>query len=410
MMKNTRFSPDRQAFSFADTNALAEAADILRQAADGTLSDTWECPPHLEPLLGGRTWARATPAQLQQAAAALEATQASLVGDERGARRALLRAQQAAATMPLALPPALDTLAMLDTDPPPLDDVLPGLPAGAVGMVAGMGGIGKSWMFLGLAASVAGGQTPFGAESGWDTDPGTPGAVLYIAAEDKADILHRRLRALGQMAWAAPWIRRVARTIAIVSLVGTAVPRLTLIDQPGRWDPPTVRLDTVAAIVTAARRIQARLIILDPLRRFHRLDENDNAAMDLLIEALERIATETGAAVLVGHHSGKAAVLNGQATSQQAARGASALIDGVRWAALVARPGPKDAGPWTDRTRRQYIMATIAKTNYGPRAPTLVLHHGPGGALELVAPPPSQTADQRQSSKRRVIHLDEEET
>lgn len=302
MLDITTPRPAGQALAGTTRNdTLREAATILRQAADGRLSDAWECPPDLAPILGGGAWTQSDPAQIRQAAAILDAAQAALGSDERAVRRALLKAQQMVATPPLALPPALDTLLMMDTDPPPSDDVLPGLPAGAVGLLAGMGGIGKSWTFLGLAAAVAGGQTPFGSESGWDTDPGTPGAVLYIAAEDKADVLHRRLRALRFTRWASPWIRQVAQDISIVSLVGSAVPRLTLLDQPGRWDPPAIRDDTVGAIVTAARQIQARLIILDPLRRFHRLDENDNAAMDLMVEALERIATETGAAVLVGH-------------------------------------------------------------------------------------------------------------
>lgn len=400
MLDITTPRPARQAL----TGTLAEAADILRQAADDQLSDAWECPPDLVPILGQQAWEAATPAQLRQAAAAFEAAQAALGGDARAVRRALLKAQQAVAAPPLALPPALDTLLMMDTDPPPSDDVLPGLPAGTVGLLAGMGGIGKSWTFLGLAAAVAGGQTPFGSESGWDIDPGTPGAVLYIAAEDKADVLHRRLRALRFTRWASPWIRQVAQDISIVSLVGSAVPRLTLLDQPGRWDPPQIRLDTVDAIVTTARRIQARLIILDPLRRFHHCDENDNSAMDLMVEALECIAAETGAAVLVGHHSAKAAVLNGQASTQQAARGASALIDGVRWATLASRPGPKDPGPWTDDTRREYVLVTVAKTNYGPPAPSLSLHHGRGGALELVAVAAATPARTRRR-KGRVIDL-----
>lgn len=282
----TTTRPARQALT-GKTTALAEAADILRHAADDQLSDTWECPPDLAPILGGDAWTQSDSARLRQAAAILDAAQAALGRDERAVRRALLKAQQTVATPPLNLPDPLDTLAMLNTDPPPVDDVLPGLTAGAVGLLAGMGGIGKSWTFLGLAAAVAGGQTPFGADSGWDTDPSTPGAVLYIAAEDAADVLHRRLRALGSIPWTARWIRQVAQDITIVSLVGSSVPRLTLIDQPGRWDPPAIRDDTVGAIVTAARQIQARLIILDPLRRFHRLDENDNAAMDLMIETLE---------------------------------------------------------------------------------------------------------------------------
>ena len=56
-----------------------------------------------------------------------------------------------------------------------------------------------------------------------------------------------------------------------------------------------------------------------------------------LVSVLEHIAATTGAAVLYLHHVNKGSARDGQTDQQQAARGASALIDNARWCGYVAK-------------------------------------------------------------------------
>lgn len=156
------------------------------------------------------------------------------------------------------------------------------------------------------------------------------------------------------------------------------------------------------AIIDRAHRVRAKLVIAEPLMRFHRLDENDNGHMEVMVEALERLAGETGAAVLVGHHSNKLAIVSGSGDAQQATRGASSLIDGVRWACYVLRPGEKDQGLWTPDTRRRYALVGISKTNYGPPPVKVTWRHGANGPLEYVGPAEAGTdaVESRKSQKK----------
>lgn len=77
--------------------------------------------------------------------------------------------------------------------------------------------------------------------------------------------------------------------------------------------------------------------MLDTLSRIHQLDENSNGDMSFLIARLELLASTSGAAVLYVHHTSKSGARDGLLNQQQAARGASALIDTARWCGYPAR-------------------------------------------------------------------------
>jgi hypothetical protein len=119
----------------------------------------------------------------------------------------------------------------------------------------------------------------------------------------------------------------------------------------------------------------ARLIVLDTLSRIHTLDENSNGDMARLIGVLEKIAVGTGAAVLFLHHVSKGSAREGQTDQQQAARGASALIDNARWCGFVARMTEAEANDLSDRTydrrpigndrRKHFMRFGESKYNYG---------------------------------------------
>ena len=53
------------------------------------------------------------------------------------------------------------------------------------------------------------------------------------------------------------------------------------------------------------QRRKIDVLIIDPLKRIHAVDENDNTAMDLVTQQLTRIADECDAGVVVVHHTRK---------------------------------------------------------------------------------------------------------
>jgi hypothetical protein len=88
---------------------------------------------------------------------------------------------------------------------------------------------------------------------------------------------------------------------------------------------PTLRLDTPKdreRLSNTVQALQPRLLILDPLIRLHRLDENDASQIAALLSYLRQLQRAFRVAVLVVHHARKDA--NG-ARPGQALRGSSEL-------------------------------------------------------------------------------------
>ncbi|TFF71443.1 replication protein A [Aeromonas taiwanensis] len=118
----------------------------------------------------------------------------------------------------------------------------------------------------------------------------------------------------------------------------------------------------------------ARLIVLDTLSRIHSLDENSNGDMARLVATLEHVAASTGASVLYLHHVSKGSAREGQTDQQQAARGASALIDNARWCGFVAKMTEDEAKRLSDRAydrqpigndrRGFFVRFGVSKQNY----------------------------------------------
>lgn len=135
--------------------------------------------------------------------------------------------------------------------------------------------------------------------------------------------------------------------------------------------------------------------MLDTLNRLHSLDENSNGDMAQLVSRLERVALETGASVLCLHHVTKGSTREGGADQQQAARGASALVDNARWCGFVApmtceeasrlSADSEGAAPIGEDRRRHFVRFGVSKQNYGHMPPDRWYLRGADGVLLLVA-------------------------
>jgi RecA-family ATPase len=238
--------------------------------------------------------------------------------------------------------------------PPKLDFIWPGFLAGTVGGLFSPGGVGKSYWTLesamSIACSLAGGDLV-------GLSPARTGRVVYLAGEDPVPILTQRIHAIGQHL--NPSARsEISQNLLLVPVWGK---RLNIMYE----------LHLSWLIEYCAN---ARLIVIDTLSRIHQLDENSNSDMAHLIATLEHVAAITGASVLYLHHVSKGSVRDGQAGQQQAARGASALVDNARWAGFVAKmtedegrrlsDRPNDRQPIGNDRRGFFIRFGVSKQNY----------------------------------------------
>lgn len=264
------------------------------------------------------------------------------------------------------------------TEPPARDEVLPGLIAGSLGGIIATGGSRKSYFALQIAAAVAGGLDTLGLA------PRATGRVVLLALEDPQQIIHERVRALAKT-WSGDVIERVREHLDIWPLVGAGADLLNPVFLA--W----LRLKTEGA----------RLVIIDTMRRIHRLDENDNGEMSSLLAILEQICAEAGVTVIFLHHTAKGS----ERGDAQASRGASALTDNARWILRLDNMKPEEAEKWSDRRfdgrpigadrASFFVQMTHAKCNYGvapkdsfsagsPKMPDQWFQAGEGGILAPV--------------------------
>jgi hypothetical protein len=271
---------------------------------------------------------------------------------------------------PAGLPEKVDLAAAFSGPPPELDWVWPGFLAGTVGVLVAAGGTGKSYWALQAAMAVADG----GRNSDLlGLDPSHTGRVIYLTAEDPEPVLVGRVQALGQFLPAQAQ-DAIAEHLVLMPLAGR---RLDIMADKGR----------LAALCAGAR-----LVILDTISRFHTLAENDNSDMARLIAELEHLAAATGAAVLYLHHVDKSSSRNGVADQQQAARGASALVDNARWGSYLCRMSAAESARLADagrsigpERRGYYLRFGVNKQNYGILPPERWYERQEGGVLRPVA-------------------------
>jgi hypothetical protein len=246
------------------------------------------------------------------------------------------------------------------------------LPLGRVGMLVAAGAAGKSWALTLLALCVATGRDwldTFMVEE--------PGPVLLALAEEEADEMRRRLYHGTQLLQLTPeQIELAAQNIVPLPLCGSHV-TLTYGTEELRLfhkgkTPPEGAHETQFAQELHERLekegIDWKLIILDPASRFAGPDvEKDNAAATRFIQTLERLTEVPGhPTLLFAHHTNKSSRQG--TTDAAAARGSSALTDGVRFQAnleVMERIEGANLPPMA--------MLRVTKSNYGLYPPELIL-------------------------------------
>jgi len=265
--------------------------------------------------------------------------------------------------MNLKLNPDALVSKLLVADYAALDFVMPGLPLGLVGSWVGQGGCGKSYLALEAALSIA-----MGRKFGRDTPK--RGKVFYFATEDPLNQLGQRVQNILSrwgVASGSPELAFLDANFHLFPLLGEKTDIMEEDDGP-------VILDQIEALIAGFGDggDPLRLLVLDTLRRFHTLDENSNGEMARVLGVMERIAVQFKCSVLFIHHVTKNAAANGQAAAQQAARGASVLVDNIRYQANVVNMSEEESAIWScdgkakiKDGRKFFVKFAVPKNNYG---------------------------------------------
>jgi hypothetical protein len=172
------------------------------------------------------------------------------------------------------------------------------LPTGGLSTVAAKPKVGKSTLARQLALSVARGQDFLGKRT-------EQGSVLYLALEEKKAEVTRHFRDLGATG-----------------------------DEDIRIHCAPAPIEAVDQARVLLKQNPASLLIIDPLFKFTRVkDGNDYAMMTAALEPILTMARESGAHIMLVHHSGKAE----RDDPADAILGSTALLGNVDTAILLNR-------------------------------------------------------------------------
>jgi len=223
----------------------------------------------------------------------------------------------------------------------------------AVGIVGGEPKCCKSFLALDLAVSVASGALCLRR-----FPPVRTGPVLLFPAEDALGVVRQRLAGIC--------------AAASVDFATLAVEVITA---------PSLRLDLPADRQRLERTVaqrRPRLLVLDPLIRLHRIDENDASQAAPLLSFLRQLQRRYQVAVALVHHARKDA----HATRPgQALRGSSELH------------GWGDSNLYLRRHKQSLTLTTEHRA--APSAEPLALqliHNGPALALAVLGAVPAPSA------------------
>lgn len=250
-----------------------------------------------------------------------------------------------------------------ELEPPPLDFVVCGLAAGTVGNITSPGATGKSFAAMEIAMGVASAESDIHL---LNLARGNEGKVAMFNAEDPVEIIFQRLFSIGRFLSIGARVKVLAN-IKINSLMG---------EQPNIVDPVFL-----AEVIKKCQGM--RLAIFDTFSRFHQFNENDNGQMTQVVSCYEKIANETGAAVLFLHHSSKGAVITGKQTEQQSSRGASAITDNCRWQGYLQTMSIDEAKSYgiAESQRERFVKFGGNKENYGTSTVGRWFERHEGGVL-----------------------------
>lgn len=205
------------------------------------------------------------------------------------------------------------------------------IPLGAVTVIAGPGGVGKSCVTLDLIARVSTGR-PMPGEPGRE-----PAGAILVSCEDALD---------------AVTVPRLIRAGADLSRVAS----VTIVGSEGQERPPTITVADLAAVRRRAEEVGARIIVLDPFAalRPQGFDLNDYGDVRVLLSRLQReLAEPTGAAVVLVHHLAKGE----RSDAVSKVIGSVGITTGARSVLVVGRhPDPS----------RDERVVSLAKGNLAP--------------------------------------------
>ncbi len=274
--------------------------------------------------------------------------------------------------------------------------ILGPLQAGDVGLVSGADGSGKSYIAQCAALSVAKGRADiFGGM--WGV-PKANGKVIYFAVEDREADHGRRLNWLANHAckFDSFHFDDEDDSVTLIPTLGVRVPLVERGDKPGQYRVTETGHEWSKYIH------EYRLVIIDPLRAFHGLEEGDGAGLDFLVRWLVSVAMKNQQVVLVVHHASQSAILDSR-DDHHAGRGATDFPAGCRAVWVLRGLNQKEAEKLGDGDDRRLWRALVnGKASHADESAARYLRKHEKGVLRVDYLPGSAPATPQKNSYQQA--------
>ncbi len=241
-------------------------------------------------------------------------------------------------------------------------------PKGMPILLAGYGGIGKSYLTLALAVAVAN----FSNEGNFKTNAFLcnkivkGGSVVYFSAEDNSAEIHKRLLEIDPEGK----IQNNPDKLRIIPLSDAGGAFAIIRKNSQGFLETTEEFENL--LVQLKQIDDLAMVIFDPLQVFAQAEiDRDNNSAQFFCNQMRLLASETGATIIINHHMRKPDQQNpikNLEMAREAVRGASGLVDGVRGVLCL----------WEYKNE---VFAGMAKSNFGAKKEIYKLTRLPSGIL-----------------------------
>jgi hypothetical protein len=247
-------------------------------------------------------------------------------------------------------------------------------PAKAISLFVALGSVGKTSTLMAMACHMATG-TPWGGDA-----LQVRRGMLFSVEESE----HELWRKFGASMECLPLnVMRSAQNNLRLFSMRDRDPRLTV--PVGQDVQPSGLGDR---IVEAALKHQAEFIILDHLQGMVSGDLNNSTTMVVLASECNRIAEQTGAAVIIAAHTNKGNI-NAERVTHGFATGSLAIENAARQVVGLIPLPPQDAKQFgLEPVARDYIRLEMPKNSYGPGGEIGYLKKNPVPKFHTVAVAP----------------------
>lgn len=220
-----------------------------------------------------------------------------------------------------------------------------------VSVVSSPPGIGKTALLTGMTMDMAAGRRTL-----HDAPKGRLRVWSYNLEDPREESLRRiaaAVKAKGYTAEDLEYIRVDSGRDRELIVAHEPMPRMI------------VASPDVQACIDECKAEGIDVLIVDPFVRAHRLEENDNKAIDFALNQFAEIADKADVAVILVHHSRKGHV----GGDMDSVRGGSAIVGAARSVLTLTAMSPDEARELniTESERRFYVRLDNAKANLAPR-------------------------------------------